>query len=103
MEEEKIKTVKTWPEPQSVRDIQVFLDFAKFYRRFIKNFSRIATPLTSKLQITENDDLNIQTDQHKKNHDIADNAGGADSADGVRVDGSIKNLSTTAKSADSKI
>ncbi len=35
MEEEKIEAVKTWPEPQSVRDIQVFLGFANFYRRFI--------------------------------------------------------------------
>ncbi len=47
MEEERIKTVKIWLEPQSVRDIQVFIGFANFYRRFIKNFSRIATPLTS--------------------------------------------------------
>lgn len=47
MEEEKIKVVKTWPEPQSVRDIQIFFDFANFYRKLIKNFSRISTSLTS--------------------------------------------------------
>ncbi len=41
MEEEKIKAVKDWPEPQLVRDILVFLDFANFYRRFIKNFNKI--------------------------------------------------------------
>ncbi len=34
-EEERIKTVRDWPEPQSVRDIQVFLGFTNFYRRFI--------------------------------------------------------------------
>ena len=37
-------------EPQSVRDIQVFLRFANFYQKFIKGFSRIATPLTSILE-----------------------------------------------------
>ena len=35
MEEERIDAVKTWPEPKSIRDIQVFLGFANFYRRFI--------------------------------------------------------------------
>ncbi len=35
IEEERIKAVRDWSEPQSVRDIQVFLGFANFYRRFI--------------------------------------------------------------------
>ncbi len=30
--------VETWPKPQSVRDIQVFLGFANFYRGLIRNF-----------------------------------------------------------------
>ena len=50
MEEEKIDTVKAWPEPKSVRDIQVFIGFANFYRRFIQGFSKIAAPLTSMLK-----------------------------------------------------
>ena len=52
MEDERIEAVKRWPEPQSVRDIQVFLGFANFYRRFIQGFSRIAAPLTSMLKIS---------------------------------------------------
>ncbi len=52
MEEERIKAVRDWPEPQSVRDIQVFLGFANFYRRFIQGFSRLAAPLTSMLKTT---------------------------------------------------
>ena len=31
MEAEKIEVKKDWPEPKSVRDIQVFLGFANFY------------------------------------------------------------------------
>ena len=50
MEDERIEAVKQWPEPQSVRDIQVFLGFANFYRRFIQGFSRIAAPLTLMLK-----------------------------------------------------
>ena len=52
IEEEKIEAVKTWLEPKSIRDIQVFLGFANFYRRFIQEFSRIAAPLTSMLKTT---------------------------------------------------
>ena len=47
---QKIEAVKQWPESQSVRNIQVFLGFAKFYPRFIQGFSQIAVPLTSMLK-----------------------------------------------------
>ena len=50
MEAKRIEVVKEWPEPKSVPDIQVFLGFAKFYRRFIQGFSRIAAILTSILK-----------------------------------------------------
>ena len=52
MEEEKIDAVKKWPEPESVWDIQVFISFTNFYRRFIKGFSRIVAPLTTMLKTT---------------------------------------------------
>src|SRR5271165_6990236 len=46
MAPDKVETVLAWPTPESVKDIQAFLGFANFYRRFIKDFSRIAHPLT---------------------------------------------------------
>ncbi len=46
MEEKKIEAIKSWLEPKSVWDIQVFLGFANFYKRFTKNFSRITTLFT---------------------------------------------------------
>ncbi len=58
MEEEKIEVIRDKPEPPSVRNIQVFLSFANFYKKFIKNFTRIATPLILMLRTTGNDDLN---------------------------------------------
>ena len=44
--------MKNWPEPKSLRDIQVFLGFANFYCRFIQSFNRIAAALTSMLMIS---------------------------------------------------
>ena len=43
---DKIDAVKSWPTPETVRDIQAFLGLANFYRRFIKGFAGIARPLT---------------------------------------------------------
>ena len=52
IKDEKIEAMRNWPEPKSVRDIQVFLGFANFYQRFIQGFSKIAGPLTSMLRTT---------------------------------------------------
>ena len=46
MADYKVKTIQEWPEPRKVKDIQSFLRFANFYRRFIFNYSDITIPLT---------------------------------------------------------
>ncbi|KAJ8456603.1 hypothetical protein ONZ51_g12022 [Trametes cubensis] len=46
MVESKVKAILDWPEPRKVHDIQSFLGFANFYRRFIPNYSEIVLPLT---------------------------------------------------------
>ena len=46
MASDKIKVIQDWPEPRKVKDVQSFLGFANFYRRFIYNFSDIVIPLT---------------------------------------------------------
>ena len=45
MKEEKVKAIKEWKTPTKVKDIESFLGFANFYRRFIKDFSHIVIPL----------------------------------------------------------
>ena len=45
----KIKAIEKLPPPSSVKGIRRFLGHAGFYRRFIKDFSRIAKPLSSLL------------------------------------------------------
>ena len=73
MEEERIDAMKNWPEPKSVCDIQVFLGFANFYRRFIQSFSRIAVPLTSMLKMSP-----TPTSATKKLMNSVDEFGGGD-------------------------
>jgi hypothetical protein len=50
MDPARIQTISEWPRPQTYRDIQVFLGFCNFYRRFIYGFSGIARPLQRLLQ-----------------------------------------------------
>jgi len=41
MEAEKVEGVLSWPEPKNVKDVRKFLDLANYYRRFIKDFTRV--------------------------------------------------------------
>eukprot|EP00253_Pinus_taeda_P027764 PITA_27764 len=41
----KVAIIKRVPPPQKVRDVQSFLGLARYYRRFIKDFSKLASPL----------------------------------------------------------
>ena len=50
MNEKKVETIKTWKPPTSVREVQIFIGFANFYRRFIKNFSDICMLITNLLK-----------------------------------------------------
>jgi len=45
MQKEKVKGVLSWPTPRNIKEVQKFLGLTNYYRRFIKNFARIAVLL----------------------------------------------------------
>ena len=49
--DEKVKSVMDWPRLTSVGDVRSFLGMVGYYRKFIKDFSRIALPLS---ELTKN-------------------------------------------------
>ena len=58
----KTSSIATWPLPQHISQLRSFLKLASHYRRFIKDFGKIASPMTAML---ENDKAFIWTDEGK--------------------------------------
>ena len=50
----KVEAVAKWPTPQTVYDVRSFLGFVGYYRRFIKDFSKIAKPVREVITGLEN-------------------------------------------------
>lgn len=46
---DKVSAVQEWQTPRTVRQVRSFLGFVGYYRRFIKDFSKIAKPLNALL------------------------------------------------------
>ncbi|XP_040216958.1 uncharacterized mitochondrial protein AtMg00860-like [Rana temporaria] len=47
MDPQKVTAIVDWPAPTDKKAIQRFVGFANFYRKFIKGFSSIITPITN--------------------------------------------------------
>ena len=91
MEDKQIEAVKNWLKPTLVRDIQVFIGFANFYRRFIQSFSRIAAPLTSMLKTTGSFEESAPKVFRAGNNEVVGGGSG-------RADETVVNLSKNKKS-----
>ena len=50
----KVEAVTRWPTPKAVYDVRSFLGFVGYYRRFIKDFSKIAKPIREVITGLEN-------------------------------------------------
>ena len=95
MEDEQIKTVKNWPEPTLIRDIQVFIGFANFYRCFIRGFSRIAALLTFLLKTIKSSDESASKAFRADGNKVVSGGGSG------RANGTVVNSSKNEKSRNS--
>ena len=54
MDLKKVKAVEKWPTPKSVTKVGQFLGFAGYYKKFVKDFSKISKLLTQLAKKGEN-------------------------------------------------
>ena len=47
MDPAKTDAIKEWKPPASLKEVQSFIAFANFYHQFIKDFAKLASPLTA--------------------------------------------------------
>lgn len=55
MDPAKIQTIVDWKTPRCVKDVQSFLGFANFYRRFVAGYSKIVAPMMTLTGATKTD------------------------------------------------
>ncbi|MBW0572610.1 hypothetical protein O181_112325, partial [Austropuccinia psidii MF-1] len=64
MDQAKVQRILNWPPPRNLKALQSFLGFANFYRRFIKNYSKKISSLTSFLKKHSHYPLNEEALRH---------------------------------------
>jgi len=45
IQKKKVEGVLNWPASRNIKEVQKFLGLANYYKRFIKDFTKIAAPL----------------------------------------------------------
>ncbi len=41
----KIEAIRNWPRPVTIIEVRNFMGLARYYRRFVKDFAKLSTPL----------------------------------------------------------
>jgi len=55
MSNRKVKGIQNWAHPRSVKEVQIFIGFANFYRRLIQHCWKVCKPITKKLKESQKD------------------------------------------------
>ncbi|KAF8748682.1 hypothetical protein RHS01_10633 [Rhizoctonia solani] len=62
----KVKSILEWPEPRSVLEVMSFIGLANAYRAKIRNFARVAEPLTNLTRNVQRAETGAGGNRHRK-------------------------------------
>ena len=63
---EKVRALREWEPPTTVRGVRAFLGFANFYRTFVNQYSKLAAPLNN---LTRKDTKFVWRQEHQESFD----------------------------------
>ena len=70
MDPKKVKAIREWPSPRSMFEVRRFHGLASFYRKFIRDFSGIFTPIMEIVK-KQHKSFTEGEDNKKTNSDLA--------------------------------
>jgi hypothetical protein len=50
MDPENIRSIQEWPSPKNIFEVRSFHGLSSFYRKFIRNFSKIIAPIVETIK-----------------------------------------------------
>ena len=50
MDKDKVEAILSWPTPRSTTKLRIFHGLTKFYRKFVRRFSKICAPMMDKIK-----------------------------------------------------
>jgi hypothetical protein len=50
MDPEKVRAIQEWPSPKNIFEVKKFHGLSSFYRKFIRNFSKISAPIVETIK-----------------------------------------------------
>ena len=67
----KVEAITEWPRPTTVMEVRSFLDLVVYYKRFVKDFSRISVPL---MRLTQNNVKFVWSDRCEEHFQLLKDA-----------------------------
>ena len=67
MDPGKLRGIRDWPPPTTLKQVRGFLGFGNFYRRFIRHFSNLAKPINDLLKRTKDSSGQMTVKKHLTN------------------------------------
>jgi hypothetical protein len=62
MTEEKVKAISHWPDPETPKEMRIFVGLTGVYRRFVSDYAKIAAPLLDVMTLTQSEYDRMKSD-----------------------------------------